>query len=174
MRFSLIFLPLIVIMSLSFLAFYPAAPACEPTRNHIAAGMQAETEGDHEKAIRRYNCALELDQADAEAYYQRGVAYREMGNYGSAIADFTQAIALSDQPAYYNQRGWTHYLAQNYMAAMFDYDTALTLDPMLAEAYFNRSVLHAIHNDFERAQADYDRALELSLKSIQQTSQFSG
>ena len=47
---------------------------------------------------------IDLDPEDAEAYFDRGLAYAEKGD--RAIADYDQAIALDPQFALaYNNRG---------------------------------------------------------------------
>lgn len=50
--------------------------------------------GDHDRAIADFDTALFLDKDDADAHYNRGVAYQQKGDHDSAIADYTKAIAL--------------------------------------------------------------------------------
>ena len=54
-------------------------------------------------------------------------------------------------------------LAQkNPKAAIAHYDTALTLNPNFARAYFNRALAKDLHGDSEGAIADYDNAIRLA------------
>ena len=41
--------------------------------------------------------AIDLNPQDAEAYYNRGLAYDELSNYNQAIKDYTKVIELDPQ-----------------------------------------------------------------------------
>ena len=55
---------------------------------HLLAGCSS--------AIAHYTKAIELDPNDAAAYYNRGFAYANKGEYDKAIADVEKCIELSD------------------------------------------------------------------------------
>jgi len=42
--------------------------------------------------------AIELNPANAEAYYNRGLASKELGEKERAIADFEKFLTLTDNP----------------------------------------------------------------------------
>lgn len=50
--------------------------------------------GEYDRAIADFDTALFLDPDDADAHYNRGVAYQQKGDHDSAIADYTKAIVL--------------------------------------------------------------------------------
>jgi tetratricopeptide (TPR) repeat protein len=80
--------------------------------------------------------AQTTNRADsAVAYYNRGVAYFEKGDWDNAIAEFTEAIRLKPDfaSAYYN----------------------------LSAAYYNRGVVYAEKEDYARARADWEKVLEI-------------
>ena len=67
---------------------------------------------------------------DARAYYNRGLARTNKGDFEKAIADFDQAIKLSPRDAEaHAARGNAHEEVGNDAAAKADYARALQLDP---------------------------------------------
>ncbi len=64
------------------------------------------------KAIEYLNNAIKMQPDDETYYYNRGVAYDNLGQYQPAIKDYNQAIRLQpDYPKAYNNRG-INYLSQ--------------------------------------------------------------
>jgi tetratricopeptide (TPR) repeat protein len=64
------------------------------------------------KAIEYLNNAIKLQPDYETYYYNRGVAYDNLGQYQPAIKDYNQAIRLQpDYPKAYNNRG-INYLSQ--------------------------------------------------------------
>ncbi len=63
------------------------------------------------------------------AYFNRGNAYDDLGQYQRAIQDYTRAIQLDPDlaQAYYN-RGIVYYNLGEYQRAIQDYDKACSLD----------------------------------------------
>src|SRR5262249_50749815 len=72
------------------------------------------------------------------AYYNRGVALYEKGEYARAIEDYNQAIQLNPgfAPAFLN-RGNAFDGKGEYERAIQDYDRAINLDPSNAKAFNN-------------------------------------
>src|SRR5262245_54878914 len=76
----------------------------------------------------------------AEAYHNRGVAYRAKGNTDHAIADYNEAIRLDPALAEaYSSRGMAYRAKGDTDHAIADYSEAIRLDPSFAEAYNNRA-----------------------------------
>ena len=60
--------------------------------------------------IAHYTHILEVNPKAEKARYRRGQLYAEQEEYENALADFTEAIALSpDNPEYYEQRAWCYH-----------------------------------------------------------------
>jgi len=79
--------------------------------------------------------AIELNPECALAYYYRGVAYDEKGEYDQAIADYTEAIRINpeDGDFYYN-RGLAYGDKGEGDQAIADYTEAIRINPDLAYA----------------------------------------
>jgi tetratricopeptide (TPR) repeat protein len=97
----------------------------------------------------------------ADAFNNRGVAYRLKGDIDRAIQDYTQAIKLNGKLASaFNNRGVAYDLKGDYERAIADYDKAITLKPT-PEAYFNRGNAYLGKSQYASAIDDYNQALKV-------------
>ena len=127
-----------------------------------------ESETDREKrehcenAIKHYTEALKLKSDYAEAYYNRGVAYGEKGDFDQALQDYSKAITLKPQEAItYNNRGVAYFAKDKVDAALRDYSKAIDLNPKYAEVYYNRGNAYGKKGDFDAAIQNLNKAIEL-------------
>ena len=49
----------------------------------------------YEEAIKAFSKAIDRDPRNADAYYNRGIAWYQKGDYGQAIADYTKALEIN-------------------------------------------------------------------------------
>jgi len=127
-----------------------------------------------ETAIKACTAVIQLGQGAkgnlAVALFARGEAYRAMGEYPSAIADYTEVIKLDpkNKEAYKNRGNM--YLTQRNNEdndrAMADYNEAIKLDPNYKEAYNNRGLVYNEKGEFDRAIAEYNKALQIDAKFL--------
>jgi len=118
-----------------------------------------------DEVIRLYSRVIEMDPRCAEAYVNRGVAYRWTGQLELAIKDYNEAIALNPNYAlaFFN-RGNLYGLKLDTAQAIQDYSKAIELDPSFAAAYHVRAIAYGLKGDYQRAAKDYQRACELGDK----------
>lgn len=117
---------------------------------------------DLDKKIVYYSKAIELDPDFAEAYNNRGSAYKKKGEQGKAIRDYNKAIELKPNfaVAYYN-RGTVYGEKGEQDRAIRDFNKAIELNPDYAKAYNNRGAAYWHKGEYERAKEDYRKACEL-------------
>ena len=104
-----------------------------------------------------------LNPADADAYYNRGDAYSEIGEYEKAVADYNKAIQVdpNDADAYYN-RGCTYGEMGEYDKAIADFNKAIELAPNDADAYYNRGCAYSEKGEAPEAVNDLEKCIGLS------------
>ena len=114
---------------------------------------------DSKKAISYLEKAIKSDPQMAEAYNNRGNAYRETKQYDNAIRDYNKAIALNANFALaYTNRGNIYYDKRNYQGAIRDYNKSITLDPGDKLSYLNRGLAyHQLKRD-DLACKDFETA----------------
>ncbi len=121
--------------------------------------------GDYEAAIESADKALELNQDNAWAYFARGSAYSDKGEYERAITEYNRGLELcpkdrGDYVANLANRGDTYRELGEYDKALADVNQALKMDPNRGCAYAIRGNIYCDMQDYERARADADTALE--------------
>ena len=117
---------------------------------------------DSQKAITLLQKAIQENPAFAEAYNNRGNAYRDMREYAKAMQDYNKAISLAPNlEQTYNNRGNIYFDQRNYQMAIRDYNKAISLNTDYPLAYLNRGLAyHQLKND-DLACRDFVRACEL-------------
>ena len=115
------------------------------------------------------NCTVAIfgDQLNghllAATYVNRGTMFIAAMNYGSAMKDFDQAIAIEPTlAAAYVNRGATLVGLRRYKEAEAEIDKGLALNPEEPEkAYGNRALARWSQDNVQGAYEDFTKALEL-------------
>jgi tetratricopeptide (TPR) repeat protein len=104
----------------------------------------------------------ETEAGIADAIGNRGLAYKNKGEYERAIQDYNEAIRRNPSNANnYNLRGSAYDEIKQHDRAIEDYNMALKLRPKFASAFNNRGVAYRNKGQFARAIQDYDEALKI-------------
>ena len=118
--------------------------------------------GKPEKAIERYDAALQLNPNLAATYLKRGDAKRKLDDFEGAIEDYDSAVKLNPEKAVaYVNRGVAKRRLDDSEGAIEDYDSAIKLNPEDATAHNNRGVARRRLGNFKGAITDYNNAIEL-------------
>ena len=118
---------------------------------------------DPKKAIEYLNEALRLKPDYADAYSNRGIAYRNLGQHQRAIEDYNEAIRLNPNYAMaYSNRGIAYSSLGQHWRAIEDFNEAILLNPDYVNAYINRGAVYADLGQHQRAIEDYNEAIRLN------------
>lgn len=118
-------------------------------------------------ALDDFNAAVEKDSENYQAWYYRGLAYRNLMGVAQnadtfAIQSFDKAISLN--PSDYNlylQRGGIYYQLKQYDKAIENFQKVTELEPNLANGYFNLGVAYKQLGAKDSARKALEKVLEL-------------
>lgn len=92
------------------------------------------------EAIEDYTQCIALDPTNHQAYFNRGILYKNINQFEKAIHDYSEAIRLKKDflEAYQNRAIVKSYM--NRKDGMADFTKVIELDPNNGENYFNRAI----------------------------------
>ena len=149
-----------------FLVLILCSPAMSETAadwfNKAIALSDGKQYTDPLKAIDYLSNAINLQPNDETYYYNRGVAYANLGQYQPAIKDYNQAILLKPDyaDAFYN-RGTINSEIGQYQRALSDFNEVIRLNPNEADAYHGRGFAYDKLGQYQRALDDYTQTIRL-------------
>jgi tetratricopeptide (TPR) repeat protein len=129
--------------------------------SHYNRGNAYRDKRDWDKALADYSAAIRLDPKHPYGYNNRGIVHRVKGNFESALADFSEAIKLDPKHARaLSNRCWTQaIIGAELKRALADCNESLRLNNKDDNTFDSRGFTYLKLGDWERAIADYDKAL---------------
>jgi len=120
--------------------------------------------GNYAAAATDLTQAIQQQAADADSYFDLGVAHHYLNDTQAALTAWSEAIRLNPQDALaYNNRGNLYQKLGQTDAALADYTKSIHLNPQNANAYNNRGLLyHEKLGQTDSALADYNEAIRLN------------
>jgi tetratricopeptide (TPR) repeat protein len=146
----------------------PSAAWSDSARAAFQEGQRLLRAQQDRQAIAAFDRAIQLDPRYAEAYNQRGVAYRWSGDFRRAYQDHCMALACKRTRAGYLERGVTMMQygsridsAGPLLPAIRDFTKAIQIDPREPSAYCMRGFCRLQMLQYGPARTDLDRAIAL-------------
>ena len=131
---------------------------------HALLGIYQFSYGwDWQTAVRELERAVELDPSSAFARDNLAFAYAPLGRFDEAIREGTRATELDPaSPMIWADAGVQFYAAGRYAEALPYAQHALDMDPNGPPYHWILGAVYVEMRDFNRAAAEFDRAVELS------------
>ena len=120
-------------------------------------GRQCLIDGKYAQSIENFNILARLDSTAYEAYFFRGIAKYNLGDFTGAQRDFDRTIHFN--PIYtpaYHYRAITLSRTGKYDLALKDLEEAVDLRPSYTGLYFSRGVTYFLSQQFEKAIKDFN------------------
>ncbi|MDB5287899.1 MAG: hypothetical protein JWR05_2848 [Mucilaginibacter sp.] len=133
----------------------------------VLLDKRAEVEIDQEeykKAIEDESAALLADPDFSDAYWNRGIAYGNNGDYQLAIDDYNKAIGFNQTnkenlSTLFDNRGINERRLKNYKKAIEDHTQAISYNSKNGDAYWHRATAYNYNGDYQLAIDDYSTAM---------------
>jgi len=123
------------------------------------AGLDAEEQGDYDKAIEGYQRALVAEPDNPAYLYDMGWAFYRKGMTDRALGILERASALNPDDASGRAKvGWARFRRKEYTAAIEEFQRALRLEPTYAFARFGLARALQADRRSDAAMVEYKRA----------------
>lgn len=127
---------------------------------YVARANAYYTLHDYPKAIADAETVLRADPRNVKALYVLATSYDDQNELKRALDYYNQLIYLAgDNALFYLRRGILHGKMQNMRACLTDLETATTIDPRFAEAYYWKGV--ALANMSQNPCSDLAKAVDM-------------
>lgn len=128
-------------------------------------GRQYLIDGKYTTAIDNFNILTKIDTTLYDAFFFRGIAKYNLGDYMGAEKDFNKSLQLN--PIYtpaYHYRAITLSRTGKYDDALKDLAEAVDLRPSYIGLYFSRGVTYFLSQQFDKAISDFNRFIKAEPK----------
>ena len=118
------------------------------------------------EALPSFEACLRRGKPSLELYLTRGMCRASLGDYAAAIDDYSRAIEIAPSARAHAQRGWLYALRGNPLFGLQDFEKAITLDPVHADAHCGRGLTLAYLGRHAEAAEAAEKALDLGEPSF--------
>ncbi|WP_345007088.1 tetratricopeptide repeat protein [Snuella lapsa] len=115
---------------------------------------------DLNEKIELFNQVINLEPKNLNAYFYRGIAKNDLGDYSGAIVDYSKILVYKPDADTYFNRGNSRYSLKDYEGAKQDYQKALDIDPDFIDALFSLATSKYDLNDYYGAIKDLNNVIE--------------
>ncbi len=128
-------------------------------------GVELILKGDRDRGIQRLHRALEQDGTNTTALYNLAGVKLEQGDARGAIKLLERAVSLApDDLSFLNRLAEAHFADSNIAKATEYYQKIVDTDPAFGEASLRLGVLYGMNKEWERAEVQLRKAVELNPK----------
>jgi tetratricopeptide (TPR) repeat protein len=155
-----------ILTALSLIFFFTASACSRKKVDYYNAGLTAHEQGNYDDAIHLFSEAIKYGDLTPgeliDAYYKRGLAWLNKGDYEKGISDLSNTIDIDPTfaGAYYH-RGNALADMGDYDKAISDYTKAIEINPKDGHSYYNRATVWEIKGEYDKALADITKSIEI-------------
>ncbi|MCF8231454.1 MAG: tetratricopeptide repeat protein [Bacteroidales bacterium] len=115
------------------------------------------------RAVDFFNGALNMNPDDVETLYHLAMHYQEQKKFDKAMRTYRNILAVDSTNAkvYHNMGYMLMIYAEDFDEAIEYFDKAIKHQPGYYQAYYNRGYAHELSEEYQKARADYRKALNI-------------
>lgn len=133
------------------------------TEYFLAVGRQELAQGNDAEAINKLNTVVRFDPKNHEAWFLRGIAKYNLGDFIGAENDFTRTLDIHPLFVYaWHYRGLVRDNLQDYYKALRDLDRAIELKPFDADLLVSRGTVKIHMGSYLWSLVDLDSAISMA------------
>ncbi|WP_298239292.1 tetratricopeptide repeat protein [uncultured Algibacter sp.] len=111
--------------------------------------------------IELLNQVIELEPNNLDAYFHRGLAKNDLGDYHGAIVDYSKIIVEEPDADTYFNRGNSRYNLEDFTGAKSDYARAVNLDKSFIDARYSLACAKYDLGDYAEAIKDFNAVIKV-------------
>ena len=118
---------------------------------------------DYESIITDYDTAIKINPKHSNAYYSRGLVkmvFQERWETGQRSMMHGEIFSMNSDSSLLQNRE-KDFMFVNYAGAIADFDKAIEINPLFANAYYHRGIARFWSNDLSGAMIDWKKAIEI-------------
>lgn len=141
-------------------SFLPPLPASTPKCS--GAVSEEHSSKELESMVKELSEEINHNPNNADAYYNRGEVFTDLGELEKALSDYSEAIRLNQNcAAYYAGRANIHNNLDNPYDAIEDSNRSIEIDPSYAAGYGNRGYALGTVGNYQASINNYDEYIRL-------------
>jgi tetratricopeptide (TPR) repeat protein len=137
---------------------------------YFRSGLKQIEAQQYEEAIVSFSKYIARDSSKTVAFYNRGIAYKNLGQWAAAVNDFNKALQLDVSDALASrqfsatlfQLAINSYEAGDTASALQHFATYVELNPQDDIGWFNYGVILSAKNEKQQAIENYSKAIEIN------------
>ncbi|WP_147677499.1 tetratricopeptide repeat protein [Algibacter pacificus] len=122
---------------------------------------QALKTEDLTERIALLNQVIDLDSDKLDAYFYRGIAKNDIGDFSGAIVDYSKIILSEPDADTFFNRGNARYSIEDFEGAKADYKEAIKLDPLFIDAIYSLGCANFDLGNYTEAITVFTQLLEI-------------
>lgn len=128
----------------------------QTAKSYFTAGVVKLSGKNYEDAIRNFNKAIKMDKTYADAYFNRAIAYSQIGKDKRAIKDYSNLIKInSEMETAFINRGLLFQEKGDLELAITDFCSAIKLNPDNGFTALHRARAYRATGRLLQAEEDY-------------------
>ena len=132
-------------------------------------GLRNLNQENYQKALEFFTKAIDIYKGDPAAFYNRGLANQELGNYKEAIEDYKKSMTM-DGKMYkantHNNIGYSYIQLEDYYNALIHLNKAIEIKPKEGMFYSDKGDALYYLGKEDDACANYIKSSELGYEEI--------